>query len=91
MPVMKIRIYTTIILLLVLDGCEARFLTLREHKLRVSVDQVVREIFELKKDEVSEKFEILQNEELRDLNGTPCIVKIVKPKEEQWTGNLIRI
>jgi hypothetical protein len=42
----KIKIYKTIILLVVLYGCETLFLTLREeHRLRVFENRVLRRIF----------------------------------------------
>jgi hypothetical protein len=49
----KIRIYKTIILPVVLYGCETWSLTLREeHRLRVFENRVLRRIFGLKRDEV---------------------------------------
>jgi hypothetical protein len=49
----KIRIYKTIIYLLVLYGCETWSLTIREeHILRVFEKRVLRRIFGLKRDEV---------------------------------------
>jgi hypothetical protein len=49
----KIRIYTTIILLVVLCVCEIWSLTLRgEHRLRVFRDRMLRRIFGPKRDEV---------------------------------------
>jgi hypothetical protein len=48
----KIRIYKTIILPMVLYGCEA-YLTLREeHRLRVFENRVLRRIFGQKRDEM---------------------------------------
>jgi hypothetical protein len=50
----KIRICKTIILHVVLYGCETRSLTLREeHRLRVFVNRVLRRIFGPKRDEVT--------------------------------------
>jgi hypothetical protein len=50
----KIKIYKTIILPVVLYGCETWSLTLREeHRLRVSENWVLRRIFESKRDEVT--------------------------------------
>jgi hypothetical protein len=50
---LKIRIYKTIILPVVLYGCETWSLTLREeHRLRVFENRVLRRIFGLKRDEV---------------------------------------
>ena len=50
----KIKIYRTIILPIVLYGCENWSLTLREkHKLRVFKNSVLRVIFGPKRDEVT--------------------------------------
>jgi hypothetical protein len=49
----KIKIYRTIILFVILYGCETWSLTLREeHRLRVFENRVLRRIFGPKKDEV---------------------------------------
>jgi hypothetical protein len=51
---LKIRIYKTIILPLVLYGCETWSLTLKEeHRLRVFENRVLRRIFGPKRDEVT--------------------------------------
>jgi hypothetical protein len=50
----KIRIYKTIILPVILYGCETCSLTLREkYRLRVLYNRVLRRIFGLKRDEVT--------------------------------------
>jgi hypothetical protein len=50
----KVRIYNTIILPLVLHGCETSSLTVREeHKLRVFENRVLRRIFGPKRDGVT--------------------------------------
>jgi hypothetical protein len=50
----KIRIYKTIILPVVLYGCETWSLTLmEEHRLRVFENRVLRRIFGPKRDEVT--------------------------------------
>jgi hypothetical protein len=52
----KIRIYKTIILAVVLYGCEILSLTLREeHRLRVFENKVLRRIFGPERDEVTGK------------------------------------
>jgi hypothetical protein len=59
---LKIRIYKTIILPVVLYGCETWSLTVREeHRLRIF------EIFGPKRNEVTGEWRKLHNEELRDL------------------------
>jgi hypothetical protein len=56
----------TIILPVVLYGCETWSLTLREeHRLRVFENRVLRRIFEPKTDEVRGGWRKLHNEELR--------------------------
>jgi hypothetical protein len=50
----KIRIYKTMVLLLVLYGCKTWSLALREkHKLRVFENMALGILFELKKNEVT--------------------------------------
>jgi hypothetical protein len=52
----KIKIYKTIILPVVLYGCETLSLTLREeHRLRVSENRVLGRIFGPKRDEVRQE------------------------------------
>jgi hypothetical protein len=64
----KIRVYRTVILSLVLYGCESGSLTLREEqRLRVFKNRVLRGIFGPKRDEVTGEWRRLHNEELNDL------------------------
>jgi len=71
----KIKIYRTIILSVVLYGCETWLLTLREElRLRVLENRVFSKIFGLKRDEVTRKWRKLHNEELNDLYSSPNIV-----------------
>jgi hypothetical protein len=58
----------TIILPVVLYGCETWSLTLREeHRLKVFENRMLRRIFGPKRDEVTGEWSKLHNEELRDL------------------------
>jgi hypothetical protein len=58
----KIKIYRTIILPVVLYGCETWLLTLREEqRLRVCENRVLRRIFEPKRDEVIWEWRKLHN------------------------------
>jgi hypothetical protein len=64
----KIKIYKTIILPVVLYGCETWSLTLREeHILRAFENRVLRRIFGPKKDEVTGEWRKLHSEELQKL------------------------
>jgi len=61
---LKIKIYRTIILPVVLYGCETWSLTLwEERRLRVFENKVLRRIFRPKRDEVTREWRKLHNEE----------------------------
>jgi len=65
---LKIKRYRTIILPVVLYGCETWSVTLREERrLRVFEIRVLRRIFGPKRDEVTGEWRKLHNEELNDL------------------------
>jgi hypothetical protein len=68
MLLLKVRIHETIILPVVLYGCETWSLTVREeHKLRVFENKVLRRIFGPKRDGVMGGWRKLYNEELHNL------------------------
>jgi len=72
---LKIKIYRTIILPVVLYGHETWSLTLREEqRLRVSENTVLRRIFGPKRDEVAGEWRKLNNEEVNDLYSLPNIL-----------------
>ena len=76
---LKIEIYRTIILPVVLYGCETWSLTLRdERRLRVFENRVLRRIFGPKRDEVIGEWRKLHNEELNNLYSSPNIVRVIK-------------
>jgi hypothetical protein len=85
----KSRIYKTIILLVLLYGCETWSLTLREeHGLRVFENRVLRRIFGPKRDEVTGEWRKLHNEELHDSNSSPSIIRIIKARRMRWAGHV---
>ena len=76
---LKIKIYRTIILPIVLYGCETWSLKSREErKLRVFENMVLRRIFGPRRDEVTGEWRGLHNEELNDLYCSPNIVRVIK-------------
>jgi hypothetical protein len=89
---LKIRIYRTIILPVVLYGCETWSLTLREeHKLRAFENRVLRRIFGPKRYEVTGEWRKLHNEELHDLYSPPSIIRIIKSRRMRWAGHVARM
>jgi hypothetical protein len=75
----NIRIYETIILFVVLYGCETWSLTLREYYgLRVFENRVLRRIFGPKCDDLAGEWRKLYSEELYDLYSS---------RRLRWTGH----
>jgi hypothetical protein len=67
-------------------------LTLREeHRLRVFEKRVIRRIFGPKRDEVTESWRKLHNEELHGLYSSPSIVRVIKAKRMRWAGHVARM
>jgi hypothetical protein len=85
----KIKIYRTIILPVVLYGCETWSLTLREeHRPRVFENRVLRRIFGLKRDKVTGEWRRLHNDELNDLYSSPNIIQVIKSRRMRWVGHV---
>ena len=88
---LKIKIYKTIILPVVLYGCETWSLTSREEsRLRVFENRILRRIFGPKRDENVER-RWLHNEELHGLYRSPNIVRVIKSRRLRWSGSVARM
>jgi hypothetical protein len=88
----KVKIFKTIILPVVLYGCETWSLTLREeHRLRVFENRVLRRIFGPKRDEVTGEWRKLRNEELHNLYSSPDNIRQVKSRRMRWAGHVARM
>ncbi|KAJ4442509.1 hypothetical protein ANN_04096 [Periplaneta americana] len=83
------RIYKTVILPVVLYGCEAWTLTLRaEHRFRVFENKVLRKIFGAKRDEITGGWRKLHNTELHALYSSPDIIRNIKSRRFRWAGHV---
>ena len=88
----KIKIYRTIILPVVLYGCETWSLTLREERrLKVFENKVLRRIFGPERDLVTGEWRKLHNEGLNDLYCSPNIVRVMKWRRMRWAGHVARM
>jgi hypothetical protein len=88
---LKIKIYKTVILKIVLYGCETWSLTLgEEHRLRVFENRVLRKIFGHKREEDG-SWRKLYNDELHDLYSSPNIVRVIKSRRMKWAGHVARM
>jgi hypothetical protein len=82
---LKVKIYKTIILPVVLYGCETWSLTLREqHRLRVFENRVLRGIFGPKRDEVTGEWRKLHRGELHNLYSFENIIRHMKSRRMRW-------
>ena len=89
---LKIKIYRTIILPVVLYGCEIWSLTMREERrLRVFENRVLRRIFGPKRYEVTVECRKLHNKEFSDLYSLPNIVRVVKSRRMRRAWHVARI
>jgi hypothetical protein len=88
----KVRIFKTIILPVVLNGCGTWSLTASvEHKLRVFENRVLRRIFGPKRDGMMGGWRKLHNEELHNLYSSPSIIRIIKSRRMGWAGHAARM
>jgi hypothetical protein len=78
---LKIKIYKTVILPVVLYGCETWSPILRqEHRPRVFENRELRRIFG--------SWRKLHNDELHNLYSSPNIVKVIKSRRMRWAGHV---
>jgi hypothetical protein len=88
----KIRIYKTIILPVVLYGCETWALILREeHRLRGFEKRVLRGKFGPERDEVTGDWRKLHNVETHYLYSSPSIIKVIKLRRLKGASHVARI
>jgi hypothetical protein len=85
---LKIKIYKTVILPVVLHGCKTWSLTLgEEHRLRGFESRVLRKIFGPKREEDG-SWRKLHNDELHSLYSSPNILRVIKSRRTRWAGHL---
>jgi hypothetical protein len=89
---LKVKVYKTIILPVVLYGCETWSLTLREeHRLRTFENRVLRRTFGPKRDEVTGGRRKLHSGELHNLYRSPDIIRQTKSRRMRWAEHVTRM
>jgi hypothetical protein len=87
-----IKIYRTIILSVLLYGCETWLFILREEsRLRVFGRRVLRRIFGPKKDEVTGEWRKLHIKELNDVYSSPNTIRVFKSRRMRWAEHVARM
>jgi hypothetical protein len=85
---LKIKIYGTVILPVVLYGCKTWSLTLwEEQSVRVFENRVLRKIFGPRREEDG-SWRKLHNDELHGLYSSPNIVRVIKSRIMRWAGHM---
>jgi hypothetical protein len=88
----KVKIYKTIILPVVLCGCESWSLILREeHRLRVFESRVLWRIFGPKGDEITGEWRNFHSEKLHILYSSPNINRQINSRRMRWAGHVARM
>jgi len=87
-----IKIYRTIILPVVMYGCETWSLTLKEERrLRMFQNLALRRVFDPKRDEVTGEWRKPHNEVLNDLYSSPNIFRMIKSRRMRWADHVARM
>jgi len=88
----KIKIYRTIILPVVLYGCETWSITLREERrLKLFQNRFFRRLFGPKRDEATKEWRKLHNAEINDLYTSPNIFRVIQSRRMRWAEHGARI
>jgi hypothetical protein len=66
----------------------APFKLREEHRLRVFENRILRRIFGPKRDEVTEEWRKLHNEELHNLYSSPDIIRQVRSRRMRWARHV---
>jgi hypothetical protein len=86
---LKVKIYKTTILPVIMYGCETWCQTLREeHRLMVFENRVLRRIFGPKRDEVTGEWRMLHSGKLHNLCSSSEIIGQIKSRKMRCVGHM---
>jgi len=88
-----IKIYRTVILAVVLYGCEAWSLILRDgYRPRVFEKRVLRRIYGPRRDEMTGEWRRLHKKELyASIYSSPNIIRVFKSRSMRWVRHVTRM
>jgi hypothetical protein len=88
----KIRLYKSIILSVVLYVCEIwSFILRKEHRLKMFENRVLRRMFQPKRNEVIAGGRKLHNVELHNLYPSPSTIGMMKTRRMRWAGHVAQM
>jgi hypothetical protein len=89
----KITIYRTVILPVVLYGCEAWFLILRDgRRLRVFENRVLRRTFGPRRDEMTRGWRRIRHKQLyASIYFSSNIIRVIKSRSMRWARHVKRM
>jgi hypothetical protein len=87
---LKIKIYGSVIFLVVLYGCETWSVTLREEHRMMSLENRVLRIFGPKMEEDG-LWSKAHNDELHSLYSLPNIFRLIKSRRMRWVRHVARM
>jgi hypothetical protein len=64
---------------------------IKEHRLRVFENRILRRIFGPRRDEVSGGWGKLHTEEYHNLYSSPSIIRLIKSRRVRWAGHVARM
>jgi hypothetical protein len=87
-----IKTYRTVIMSVVLHGCEAWFLILRDgHRLWVFENRVLRRTFGPRRDEMTGEWKRLHNKQLyTSIHLSSNIIRVIKSRNMRWVRHVKR-
>jgi hypothetical protein len=62
-----------------------------KHRLRVLENRVLRGIFGHRRDEITDEWRKLRNEELSNMYYSPNTVRVIKSRRMRWAGHVARL
>jgi len=92
LKIINIKTYRTVVLPVVLYGCETWSLTLREERrMRMIENRVLRRTFGPMRDEITGEWRKLHTEEPNDLYSSRNIFRFIKSRRMRWAGHVPRM